>query len=132
MRNALIIVMCVVLATSPQVLAEKELPNTDTMMSGVFSFEIQGEREKQLSRYIDSLVLSERQQRALELEVIHQNPLTTFICELSKYTPYRFKPEVDTFFLQNYMRRDFNPVDDNRLVPGVRPSAPRFSVRVGR
>ena len=58
--------------------------------------------------------------------------MTTLICELSKYTPYRFKAEVDTFFLQNYMRRDFNPVDDDRLALGLRSSAPRFSVRLGR
>jgi hypothetical protein len=77
-------------------------------------------------------MLAERQQRAIELQAIHENPLTKVICELSKFTPYRFKPEVDTFFLQNYMRRDLNPVDEDQLVAGVRPSKPRFTVRIGR
>ena len=131
MRYALII-LCAAVAASQQVHAEQDLHSNDAAVSEVFAFDIRPQREKELSRYIDSLILTERQQRALELQVANQNPITTLICELSKYTPYRFKPEVDTFFLQNYMRRDFNPVDENKLVPGLRPSAPRFSVRIGR
>ncbi len=131
MRHVLLI-LCAIVATSQQVRATDEVQSTGTPGSGVFTLELQTDREKELSRYIDSLVLTERQQRAVELQVIHQNPLTTVICELSKFTPYRFKPEVDTFFLQNYMRRDFNPVNEDQLVAGVRPSKPRFSVRIGR
>ena len=131
MRHA-IIILWLAFAASPHVRAEKELPATDTVMSGVFAFEIQAEREKELSRYIDSLILTERQQRAIELQLANQNPITTLICELSKYTPYRFKPEIDTFFLQNYMRRDFNPLDDDKLALGLRRSGPRFHVRLGQ
>ena len=127
MRHVLI-VLCAIFAS--QQLRASEL--SQSSVTGVFTLDIRREREKELSRYIDSLMLTERQQRAVELQVIHQNPLTTVICELSKYTPYRFKPEVDTFFLQNYMRLDFNPVDEDQLVAGVRPSKPRFSVRIGR
>ena len=131
MRFALL-TLFLALAASHQVCAEKELPASGALVSETFAFEIQPQREKELSRYIDSLILSDRQQRAVELQLANQNPITTLICELSKYTPYRFKPEVDTFFLQNYMRRDFNPVDEAKLVPGVRDSKPRFSVRIGQ
>jgi hypothetical protein len=125
------IVLCAILAAQ-EARANELPPASDTQASRVFTFDIRPDREKELSRYIDSLMLAERQQRAIELQVIHENPLTKVICELSKFTPYRFKPEVDTFFLQNYMRRDFNPVDEDQLVAGVRPSKPRFSVRIGR
>ena len=131
MRYAFFI-LCGFLAATQHVYAQVESrPEAALSSGGVFSLEIQPEREKALARYIDSLVLSERQQRALELQVIHQSPLTTFISEVSKYTPYRFKPEVDTFFLQNYMRRDFNPVEKDQLHLGLRRSTPRFSVRIG-
>lgn len=93
MRYALIILF-VAFAASQQVHAEQELRSSDTVISEVFAFEIRPEREKELSRYIDSLILTERQQRALELQIANQKPITTLICELSKYTPYRFKPEV--------------------------------------
>ena len=128
MRYAFLI-LCGLLAAAQHVRAQVDQPDA-TLSSGLFS--LQPEREKALTRYIDSLLLSERQQRALELQVIHQSPLTTFISEVSKYTPYRFKPEVDTFFLQNYMRRDFNPREQDELVSGTRPLAPRFSVRLGQ
>ena len=128
MRYAFLI-LCGLLAAAQHVRAQIDQPDA-TLSSGLFS--LQAEREKALTRYIDSLVLSERQQRALELQVIHQSPLTTFISEVSKYTPYRFKPEVDTFFLQNYMRRDFNPREQDELALGLRRSAPRFSVRIGQ
>ena len=131
MRRALL-VLCAALAASPPLRAEEELPPSDTVMSGVFAFDIQPAREKELSRYIDSLILSDRQQRAVELQLANQNPVTTLICELSKFTPYRFKPEVDTFFLQNYMRRDFNPVEQDELALGLRRSAPRLHVRLGQ
>ena len=131
MRYALI-VACIVLAASQRAQAQQERHSSHTSTSEVFAIELRREREKELSRYIDSLILTERQQRALELQVANQNPVTTLICELSKYTPYRFKPEVDTFFLQNYMRRDFNPVDEDKLLLGLRRSAPRFSVRLGQ
>ena len=131
MRYALIL-LCIAFVAPQPVLAEQELPANSTVMAEVSAFEIRPHREKELSRYIDSLILTERQQRALELQVANQNPVTTLICELSKYTPYRFKPEVDTFFLQNYMRRDFNPADEDKLLLGLRRSAPRFTVRIGR
>ena len=131
MRHA-VLILCVALAAAQHLRAEKELPPRSTSISEGFAFEIKPEREKELSRFIDSLILTERQQRAIELQLANQNPITTLICELSKYTPHRFKPEVDTFFLQNYMRRDFNPVDDDKLALGLRRSAPRFHVRLGQ
>ena len=127
-----VIISCLAFVALQQVRAETAVPLAGTAPSGVFAFEIQPEREKELSRYIDSLILTERQQRAVELQLANQNPITTLICELSKYTPYRFKPEVDTFFLQNYMRRDFNPVDQDKLSLGLRRSGPRFHVRLGQ
>ena len=131
MRHAFI-VFCIAWAAAQELRAETELPSSDSSLSQPFAFELRLQREREVSRYDDSLILTERQQRAIELQLANQNPLTTLICELSKYTPYRFKAQVDTFFLQNYMRRDFNPVDEDKLQLGLRRTAPRFHVRLGQ
>ena len=132
MRPALVAFCAAALVISQQVYAQKELPPREPPASEVFTFDIRPQREKELSRYIDSLVLTERQERALELQAIHQYPLVTLAFELSKYTPYRFKAEVDTFFLRNDMRRDLNPVGEDQLLFRLPGSATRFGVRVGR
>ena len=95
--------------------------------NGAFSLELAPERERRFAEYVESLVLSDREQRQIELSVIHQNPLW----KLMSFIPLRLKPEVDTFFLRNDMRRDFNPVTDYTF---LQPSSSktRFSVRLGR
>lgn len=132
MRHLLTFLCAAALFASQQVHAQQEIRPSDAAISEAFTFDIRPERERELSRYIDSLVLTERQERALELQAIHQYPLVTLVFELSKYTPYRFKPEVDTFFLRNDMRRDLNPVGEDQLLFKLPGTKTRLGIRVGR
>lgn len=60
---------------------------------------------------IERLTLRSENQRALELQLANQNPLSTLL-DLTRYSPIPLgasESRVDTFLLQNYMRADLNP-----------------------
>ena len=105
----------------------QQAPKMHLDEAGAFSLELAPQRERRFAEYVESLVVRDREQRQIELSVIHQNPLW----KLMSFIPLRLKPEVDTFFLRNDMRRDFNPITDYTF---LQPSSPasRFSVRLGR
>jgi hypothetical protein len=75
-------------------------------------------KESAVQIMIDRLTLQAETRRALDLEIANRTPLTT-ILDLTKYVPIpafsgSSKP-VDTFFLENHMRPDLNPREENAL-----------------
>ena len=60
------------------------------------------------SKFVDAMTRQTEMQRAIELETANRSIFTKLL-EYTRFIPYRMRPEVDTFFLQNYLRVDLNP-----------------------
>lgn len=116
-----ICVILVAVARSEEPPAKNQLRIDDSL-----TYRLELQRQRPLRLFIDSLVLKDADIRASELQVLNQSGFTTLL-DLTRFIPLRFKPEVDTFFLQNYMRPDLNPTGDAGILRKIRRE-PRVSV----
>jgi hypothetical protein len=60
------------------------------------------------SKFVDGMTRQSEMERAIELERANRSVFSKLL-EYTRFIPYRVRPEVDTFFLQNYLRVDLNP-----------------------
>ena len=78
---------------------------------------LESPRESTVQIMIDRLTLRAETQRALELQIANRTPLNVLL-DLTKYSPIPLgasENRVDIFFLQNSLRADLNPRDDDVL-----------------
>lgn len=74
-------------------------------------------RDKAVEIMIERLNLRAETLRSAELQHANESSVTRLL-ELTKYVPIPLgssENRIDTFFLSNYMRKDFNPRDTSPL-----------------
>lgn len=87
----------------------------EVRVEGVSPLELSNDRQVDL--FTRRLLEHNESKHALELQLANQNPLTTLL-NLTSHSPIPLgssENRVDTFFLQNYMRGDLNPKNENPL-----------------
>jgi hypothetical protein len=111
---------CAAIATQPQHEEEEEVVELElegVVVEAEADFrDLQLHETKPFAEFIEKLQV--REQRAAALQKTHQSSVTT-VLDLTRYSPIPLggsDPRTDTFFLQNYMRRDLNPPDADPLL----------------
>jgi hypothetical protein len=79
--------------------------------------DLQLHESKAMNEFVEKLQLRDAEVRGAELQKLHQSSVTT-ILDLTRYSPIPLGGSgsgPDTFFMQNYMRRDLNPRETDPL-----------------
>jgi len=89
----------------------------EIIIEAPFDFRLELPRESTVKIMIEQLTSKAEEQRKLELKVANRTPLTTLL-DLTRYIPIPLgasENRIDTYMLQNHMRPDLNPRDDDVL-----------------
>jgi len=102
---------------TPSFAPAQEAVMDEIIVEAPFDVRLELPRESHVQIMIERLTLGAESKRALELQVANRPALTTLL-DLTKYSPIpagASESRVDIFFLQNYLRADLNPRDDDPL-----------------
>lgn len=89
----------------------------EVTVEGHFDFRLDLPRELAVQSMVERLTAQAETERLRELQSANRNPLSITL-DLTKYSPIPLGPSedrIDTFFLQNFMRADLNPRQDDPL-----------------
>ena len=118
MRAILAPILCL-LAGAAQVTAQIERTEP-TKVEDAFRFSL-GQPQRQHASLLGEVVLRLREraasERAFDLEKANESPVTKLL-ELTSHVPVPLgnsDNRIDTFFLQNYLRPELNPVEGDPL-----------------
>jgi hypothetical protein len=100
------------LSFSPLALAQGTAVVNESMRSKyLFRQRFELRLDPTFSKFVDTMIRQGELERAIELERANRSVITRLL-EYTRFIPYRVRPEVDTFFQQNYLRVDLNPKRD--------------------
>ncbi len=115
MKRALVFVLMLAVAVMVHPTFAQEAVMEEVRVEGVSPLELANDRAVDL--FTRRLLEHDEAKHALELQLANRSPLTTLL-GLTSGSPIPLSSSenrVDTFFLQNYVRADFNPTKDNPL-----------------
>lgn len=104
--------------TMPRLLGEEGVAiMEEIIVEAPFDVRLQSPNEAAVQIMIERLRLRSENERAAELKIAHRDPVSR-VLDLTRYSPISLgasENRVDTFFLQNALRPDLNPRNDDPL-----------------
>lgn len=116
--TAMLVVAALLLPGALGLLAEEGVAiMEEIIVEEPFDVRLQLPKESAVQIMIERMRLQSETERALELKITNRDPISRLL-DLTKYSPIPLgasEGRVDTFFLQNSLRPDLNPRNDDPL-----------------
>ncbi len=117
-RRRFIPLAALLLLSARTLLAQDDIPTVEEIIvDEPFDVRLQLPEESSVQIMIERMRLRLETERAEELKIAHRNAVTRLL-DLTKYSPIPLgasEDRVDAFFLQNALRPDLNPRNDDPL-----------------